>query len=283
MPELPEVETMVRGVRQVAQGDTILSLREFPCKCRRISYEPGFSEIKRGVEGVSVKKVGRLGKRCLFYLESESVLVFEPRMSGILLVSDPPNEKHLRIEIQFGSGKSVLYWDQRGLGWMRLYDGTAFQELTERLGKDALEMTLEDWRQLGQTTTRPIKVALLDQSLVAGIGNLYASEILHLALIHPETPANKLTPSQLKRLESSNLKVLRAAIDSEGSTLRDGTYRNSLNQSGDYQQWHRVYDREGAECLTCASAHIVRTVQAQRSTFHCPRCQNKSGGRRSPL
>ena len=147
----------------------------------------------------------------------------------------------------------------------------------DRVGPDALDSSAELLRtQLGESR-RAIKVALLDQRAVAGIGNLYASEILHLAKIHPEVACNDLPPAAWRRLHEAILVVLEAAILHEGSTLSDGTYRNALNQSGDYQNHHRVYDREGELCLTCQREKIVRLVQAQRSTFFCPRCQKMRG------
>ena len=121
-------------------------------------------------------------------------------------------------------------------------------------------------------------------SRVAGIGNLYASEILHLAKIHPAVPAGQLARPEVERLSTAAAEVLSLAIAYEGSTLGDGTYRNTLNQSGGYQNSHRVYDRAGEKCQTCGQGEIVRIVQSQRSTFFCPVCQTlrkRPGQRRS--
>jgi formamidopyrimidine-DNA glycosylase len=124
-------------------------------------------------------------------------------------------------------------------------------------------------------------VALLDQHVLAGVGNLYASEILHLARIHPATPCRRLQPAQWSRLHAAMGKVLRAAIRHQGSTLRDGTYRIARNRGGAYQVYHRVYQRAGEPCLQCDTGQIVRIVQAQRSTFFCPACQRR-GARPAP-
>jgi formamidopyrimidine-DNA glycosylase len=115
-------------------------------------------------------------------------------------------------------------------------------------------------------------VALLDQSLVAGIGNLYASEILHLAGIRPQTPASRVSAIRIQKLSEAVLSVLNLAIKYEGSTLSDGTYRNALNKDGGYQNSHQVYDRAGLACPRCGRS-ILRIVQAQRSTFYCAGCQ----------
>jgi formamidopyrimidine-DNA glycosylase len=119
----------------------------------------------------------------------------------------------------------------------------------------------------------PVKVALLDQSALAGVGNLYASEILHVAGIHPRLRCHRLSRRQWQRLADSMLAVLDEAIRYEGSTLADGTYRTVLNNPGGYQNRHRVYDRAGELCPSCGKRAIQRIVQAQRSTFFCPACQ----------
>jgi formamidopyrimidine-DNA glycosylase len=143
------------------------------------------------------------------------------------------------------------------------------------LGPDALELTADALRQRLHTSRRAIKVALLDQRAVAGIGNLYASEILHHAAIDPRTRCTRLTRGQWEKIHAATQEVLRTAIKYEGSTLSDGTYRNALNQSGGYQNHHRVYDRAGESCPRCKNKLVRRIVQTQRSTFYCPGCQRR--------
>lgn len=211
-------------------------------------------------------------------LSGGDTFVIEPRMTGLVLLVDPPDRAHLRVEWLLEGDRernSLWFWDSRGLGTVRLLRPSVAANVlgATRLGPDALEMTHGDWRTRCAATARPIKVALLDQKLVAGIGNLYASEILHRARIHPAQPADRLSRAQLARLAAATLHILDEAIRYEGSTLSDGTYRNALNQSGSYQNAHRVYDRAGERCGSCDRGTIVRIVQAQRSTFYCPRCQ----------
>ena len=280
MPELPEVETMVRGIRETMVGRRIRELRQCPCSCRPLTLSPSFDEMAQRCRGREVIAVRRIAKRVVIDLKGDDSFVIEPRMTGLMLLTDPPDREHLRLEWRMsaiGVSASVWFWDRRGLGVVRLCDA---EELARRLGgdslgKDALLMTELDWREVCQRTARPIKVALLDQKLVAGIGNLYASEILHESHISPLRPTNKLTKPQIARLHSATLHVLNEAIKYEGSTLGDGTYRNALNESGGYQNSHRVYDREELTCPTCQQAKIIRIVQAQRSTFYCRRCQPK--------
>jgi formamidopyrimidine-DNA glycosylase len=113
----------------------------------------------------------------------------------------------------------------------------------------------------------------LDQKAIAGIGNLYASEILHLARIHPQLQCDHLTARQWRAVHRAMIEVLTAAIHYEGSTLADGTYRNALNNPGTYQNHHRVYDRAGQVCPSCGRGQVTRIVQTQRATFFCPNCQ----------
>jgi formamidopyrimidine-DNA glycosylase len=210
-------------------------------------------------------------------LSSGDAFVVEPRMTGLILLADPPDRGHLRFEwrLEGKPPKSLWFWDRRGLGTVRLLSRAALAEALgpDHLGPDALEITNDGWRALCRKTSRPIKVALLDQKLVAGIGNLYASEILHLAGIHPGRQANRLKRQEIERMGACVLAVLTEAIRHEGSTLSDGTYRNALNQEGGYQNSHRVYDRAGQPCASCQGPGIRRIVQAQRSTFFCPVCQ----------
>lgn len=278
MPELPEVETMVRGIRPFVEGREIVGFRKCRCRCRPILLSPGNTQIVRRVTGQTVTSVFRRAKRAVLQLESGEAFVIEPRMTGLMLLRDPPDVSHLRVEWQFAEEReynSLWFWDRRGLGTVRLLSKPQLDQLlgTEILGPDALDMTVADWRERCAATSRAIKIALLDQKLTAGIGNLYASEILHLARIHPERPSDRLKLHQIERLFEATREVLRTAIKYEGSTLGDGTYRNALNQNGSYQNSHRVYQRHDELCPTCEIGRIRRIVQAQRSTFFCPRCQ----------
>jgi formamidopyrimidine-DNA glycosylase len=278
MPELPEVETMVRGIRPHLVDRRIEDVRPGPCRCRPILIQPGISRMRKLSVGQQVTAVNRRAKRVVITLANSWSFVIEPRMTGLMLVDEPPSREHLRFEWQVRQGRkreSVWFWDRRGLGTLRLLSPSEKDLLLgeDQLGPDALEMTPATWQERLHRTRRAIKVALLDQKLVAGIGNLYASEILHRAGIHPARPADQLSARMIARLQSATVEILEEAILHEGSTLGDGTYRNALNKSGGYQNKHRVYARGGETCPTCGNGTIQRTVQAQRSTFHCARCQ----------
>jgi formamidopyrimidine-DNA glycosylase len=280
MPELPEVETMVRGIRPFVEGRTVQSVVRCRCSCKPISIRPRFELLAKRLTGRRIDSVRRLGKRIVLGVSDGSAVVIEPRMTGLMLLSDPPDRLHLRIEWKFsGRAKynSVWFWDRRGLGTVRLFaPGELERTLSaEVLGPDALQMNVEAWRERCHKTSRPIKVLLLDQRTVAGIGNLYASEILHVAKIHPAKAASRLKANEILRLCEATREVLEEAIRDEGSTLSDATYRTALNGNGRYQSKHRVYDRAGETCPTCGEAPIRRFVQAQRSTFFCPVCQRR--------
>lgn len=278
MPELPEVETMVRGIRPHVEGRTIAAVAKCRCRCKPITLAPTWTKIVRRTAGQQVVEVTRIAKRAVLKLASGDALVIEPRMTGLLLLDDPPDPQHLRVRWDFrepGEYPSLWFWDRRGLGTLSLFSE---QELAERLGPpqlgiDALRITPREWQAACAKTARAIKVALLDQRFVAGIGNLYASEILHRAGIHPAQPANQLGTPQIQRLHKATRTVLRTAIRYEGSTLADGTYRNALNRNGSYQNAHRVYQRANEICPNCRETSVERIVQAQRSTFFCPACQ----------
>ena len=279
MPELPEVETMRRGLLPVVDSRIVKAALP-PCDCRPIVFTPPFPALARSIRGKQITGIGRLGKRVLIELENGSAIVIEPRMTGLVLLAEPPTVDHLRLrlELEGGDCDELLFWDRRGLGTVSLLTADELKHsLGKRLGPDALAITAEELRENFGSSRRPIKPALLDQKQVAGIGNLYAAEILFLAGVDPRTRCDRLTRKQWSRIHAAIGEVLNEAIFHEGSTLSDGTYRNALNVEGGYQNHHRVYDRAGATCSRCGEKQIVRIVQAQRSTFYCPGCQSRRG------
>lgn len=280
---------MVRELARQAEGRRIVRVERPRCRCRPILFRPGPAEFARRTRGATIERVCRRGKRVILELSTAERIVIEPRMTGLVLVADPPDREHLRLHISLDSGgrrgahgaREIWFWDRRGLGTVRLV--SAERSATEgswgRLGPDALEISEQELAERLRGTRRAIKVALLDQRLVAGIGNLYAAEILNRARIHPARGANRVTKAEVARLWSATRTVLEEAIKHEGSTLGDGTYRTALGGEGRYQNYHRVYGREGEVCRTCGVGRVIRTVQAQRSTFFCPQCQRRSCAR----
>lgn len=279
MPELPEVETMRRGVAGVI-GSRVSSIHRPRCTRRPIAIQPTFAALRRRLVDRDVVDVGRRGKRVVFEFCDRSRLVIEPRMTGIVLVADPPTPDHLRFEMRFDGGPHprILFWDRRGLGTVSWYDHDTWRDAIDaRLGVDAMDLTADALQTRLRSSGRAIKVALLDQAVVAGIGNMYAAEILFVAGVDPRTRCDRLTRPQYERIAAATTAVLGDAIRHEGSTLGDGTYRNALNDPGGYQNYHRVYDKRDQTCGRCGSGTIRRIVQCQRSTFFCPTCQRKRG------
>ena len=278
MPELPEVETMRRGIAPVV-GSRIRELRRPRSRLHPIKITPRLSDFRRRVVGKRIVSVGRVGKRVVVELDGGDRVVFEPRMTGLVLLADPPSAEHLRLVFELsGRGpRQLLFWNRRGLGVVRLLSPRQFGRECgpQKLGPDAMEISPEVLRERLGSSRRAIKVALLDQRALAGIGNLYASEILHRVRIHPERTCDGLRPAQWRKLHAAMREVLEEAILHQGSTLRDGTYRVARNRPGGFQILHRVYQRAGQQCLQCGKAEIVRMVQAQRATFFCPSCQRK--------
>jgi len=278
MPELPEVETMRRGVLEIV-GAKITKAARMPCPKRPIVISPRIDRLNKRVAGKTIKSVDRLGKRVVIRIDTDDRLIFEPRMTGLVLIADPPTQEHLRfcLELKKSPIKKLLFWDRRGLGNVTLLSAAEYEtKLTDgKLGPDALDISFEEFPGRFNQSKREIKVAMLDQKAVLGIGNLYASEILHLAGVHPQTRCDLISQKRWRLIYDYMIQVFELAIQYEGSTLSDGTYRNVLNDSGSYQNEHRVYDREGESCEKCKTSKIIRIVQSQRATFYCKKCQTK--------
>lgn len=267
---------MRRGIAGIV-GSRIVRVSRPRIRALPIQIAPPLEQLRRRVRDRQITEVGRVGKRVIVSLDSGDRLVFEPRMTGRVLLSEPPSRSHLRLvfDLVGGPQSQLLFWDVRGLGVVQLLTPEQFERLlgSHRLGPDALEISACELRERLGASRRPIKVALLDQKAVAGIGNIYASEILHRARVHPATPCSQLRAADWKRVHRQTREVLEEAILCQGSTLSDGNYGTAKNEPGTSQDRHRVYQRAGQSCMGCGRAEIVRIVQAQRSTFFCPHCQ----------
>ena len=285
MPELPEVETMARGIAGLC-GARIVAARFPQGTCRPLAIAPDPAEIAARLERHRILSVARFGKRVAIEVGGEKStphwLVIEPRMTGLLLVAEPPTPQHVRMELEVVMGKGssarprhkLLFWDQRGLGTIRLLDAKGLDRAcgTAKLGPDGLVVTGSDLAERLGGSRRGVKVALLDQKAVAGIGNIYAAEILHRAAIDPRTPCNRLSATAWEAVARAAREILASAVAHEGSSIGDELYRTADNRKGGYQKLHCVYGLAGTPCKTCGEA-IQRIVQAQRSTFFCAACQ----------
>jgi formamidopyrimidine-DNA glycosylase len=270
MPELPEVETMVNGLRESVLGQRVRRVRVF---CDRLMGQTSPAALKK-CQGGRVIGLSRKGKFLLFHLSNGSMLVFHLRMTGKLLLvpSTAALTKRDRMRLDFSDWDWALsFEDTRRFGSLDVLQGwDSGTGLLRELGPDALTIGLADFRELLAESRRPVKALLLDQRVIAGLGNIYVDESLHRAGVHPLTPAGEIGAAAAKRLHAAMRKILRQAIDCHGSSVSD--YRDSNNQPGSFQDHHLVYQRCGEPCTTCGeSIEHIRVVG--RGTHLCPFCQ----------
>jgi formamidopyrimidine-DNA glycosylase len=280
MPELPEVETVRRGLNQVTLAQPIQG-GEIRLE-RSIAY-PHPADFLAAVTGVSIQQWHRRGKYLLAELSapnsaSASWLGVHLRMTGQLLWMSEvePVQKHCRVRLSFPGGQELRFVDQRTFGqiwWVPsgTPPGQIITGLT-RLGPEPFspEFSVAYLRQCLQGRQRPIKNALLDQAMVAGIGNIYADEALFLSGIQPQTLGALLALPQIERLHGAVIKVLQDSIEARGTTFSD--FRDVSGINGNYGGIAWVYDRKGQKCRVCESL-IERTKLAGRSAHFCPTCQ----------
>ena len=271
MPELPEVETIVRGLAGVLPGRVIREVH-FP-DSKLATGCPACAEV---LPGRSLAGVQRHGKYIRFLLDDGSSLVAHLRMTGKFVFTGPlaPQNpaRHLRMVLVFTDGSLLSFMDMRRFGTIRhVSPGETPPELRD-LGPDPLqkEMTLPRFRAILGKSRTAVKVLLLDQRRISGVGNIYACESLFRAGIDPRRPADSLTPDEGARLLRELRGILREAIRHNGTTISD--FRSVDDKTGEFQYWLRVYDREGEPCRVCGE-RIERIRQAQRSTSFCPHCQ----------
>ncbi len=272
MPELPEVETVCRGLESAIKGHTIASVA-LRRKDLRTPFPRGFAAA---LEGQRITHINRRAKYILIHLANKTVLIIHLGMSGTLLIhrKEPAPKKHDHVLFALSGNLWLVFNDARRFGLMdiapesalpthRLFKGLGLEPLEKAFTGPALHAMLKGKKA-------PIKTAIMDQRLVVGVGNIYASESLFMTGVNPRRAAGKLTPNECEALSGSIKKVLKSAIASGGSTLRD--YVRSTGDSGYFQHEFKVYGREDAPCLTCGNP-VQRIVQQGRSTFFCPQCQ----------
>ena len=270
MPELPEVETTRRGIAPHVVGKRIVRLTVYDPRLRW----PVPADLPSNVEGRRIDAIERRSKYLLFRL-GEDTLVFHFGMTGSLRFyrTAPPRRPHDHVDLFLEDGSRLRYHDPRRFGAMLLVEGPVTgHPLLARLGPEPFEPAF-DARYLWATLrprTAAIKLALMDNAVVVGVGNIYASEALFRAGIRPATPARKVSRPRLARLVDAVREVLGAAIESGGSTLRD--YVDAGGRPGRAQHGHFVYGREGKPCRVCGAPIRMRRLGA-RASYYCPACQ----------
>lgn len=286
MPELPEVETVVRQLEPEVEGRRF----ELEVLDERWSRPVPPEQLGEAVSGATIEHLGRRGKYILMGLDGGRTLVMHLRMTGNLILRegeemlDPSEgrrlyesersteERHLRARFVLDDGRELWFTDPRRFGEAFLIDDERLAERFANLGVEPFspEFTPQALGEMAAGRTAPLKSFLLDQSKVAGVGNIYADEALFRARLHPLSPAGSMKPEHLDSLRDAVVAALEAGIDAGGSSIDD--YRDARGEKGTMQDEFLVHTREGQECRRCGGT-IVRIVVGGRSTYFCPGCQ----------
>ena len=289
MPELPEVETTVRDLKRKVLGRTFLNVW---CDAKKLIKRPRtFEEFKKEILGRKIISIKRKGKNILIYLDKKKALLIHQKLTGHLLVGkwqkrgnswipqikgplEDPINRFIHLIFFLDNDLMLALSDLRKFAKVELWDEkelTQSKEIRE-IGIDPFspEFTFQEFKKRIKNTKRKIKQVLMDQSLIAGIGNIYSDEILFEAKIHPEKKAHVLKEEELKRIYQSIKKVLKKAIELGGESISD--YRRPDGSKGGFDPLRKVYRREGKPCVRCRTP-IKRIKIAQRSSYFCPKCQ----------
>jgi formamidopyrimidine-DNA glycosylase len=279
VPELPEVETVRRGLDVHLVGRTI---EHVEVGRERTVRRTSRQALIDGLTGTTVLDTRRRGKYLLVGLDSGDDVMIHLRMSGRVLVaplgSPRPPHTHVAARLSGTPPMELRFVDPRTFGEVVVFDPTNVAvEMPDlaRLGVDPITDGLDRaaLRRIVLGRRRQLKALLLDQHVIAGIGNIYCDEILHAARLRPDRISATLTGHEVTRLHLEIHRVLHEAIDAGGSTLADTQYVDIEGNGGQFQLAHRVYDRAGQRCITCTRGEIRRVIAAGRSTCFCPRCQ----------
>jgi formamidopyrimidine-DNA glycosylase len=281
MPELPEVETVARGLQKTILGRKIMSV-----SLGKTDFIDDPAALEQNLPGRRIESVERYGKFMMLRLslpqahsvdppaglDNSASLLVHLGMTGNLAskAADEPHEKHTHVVMPLDDGRELRYTDPRRFGRMAYLTGEAIPEELQRFGADPLLVTAGEFVKRLTARRSRIKSLLLDQSVLRGVGNIYADESLWRAKIHPATVAARVSHEKLKTLRKVLQEILRKAIVLRGSTIAD--FQDGEGEPGEYQKHHRAYGREGHPCFCCATS-IRRTIVAGRSSYYCPKCQ----------
>jgi formamidopyrimidine-DNA glycosylase len=270
MPELPEVETIRRDLEKFIVGRKVLGIETNSPK----QVQPSLAVVKKAIVGATIKKVQRRAKILQIFFSNGAIIMVHLKLTGRLLFrkkGDKPDDWQ-HITISLSGDKELRFADSRKFGWFRLLkDEKELQKILKDFGPEPfLDLTLPIFQKILGSTRRPVKIVLMDQKTIAGVGNIYANEALFLAKIDPRRPANKITKQEGENLYQSLEKVLKLGLRYRGAS--DNDYLDALGNKGSYQEHFLVYGRQGQKCPTC-SGLIKRIVVGGRSAFYCPTCQ----------
>jgi formamidopyrimidine-DNA glycosylase len=262
LPELPEVETVVRSIRGHLVGQMILDA----CLSSNRVTRGDHSATRNALMGRTITALERQGKQIWIQLD-RGFLYVHLGMTGKLLWNGDPG-KYTRACLSLVAGR-LLFDDIRTFGRFEFFPGR--EKALKTVGPDALTVSFDDFFARLRARRGRVKAVLLNQSFLAGVGNIYADEALFAARIHPRTLSYRLSEKRAIRLHAAMIEILGAAINLKGSSISD--YVDGLGEKGAFQQLHKVYGRTGEPCPQCRAAAIRRIVVGQRGTHYCPRCQ----------
>ncbi|MGI8426860.1 MAG: bifunctional DNA-formamidopyrimidine glycosylase/DNA-(apurinic or apyrimidinic site) lyase [Actinomycetota bacterium] len=280
MPELPEVEVIRRDLEKEIVGRRIkkAEVRTTKNAMRVIRRHSRRKDFEQALAGVKIKRVGRRGKYLLLFLDSNAILIVHLGMAGQLIQckARQPLANHTHIVLHFTVGGQLRYVDPRTFGEMFVSPVAEFDQVKElgKLGIDPLEQPLS-WQMFSQTLANrkaKMKGLLMDQEFICGIGNIYSDEILFHSGIRHDRVSDTLSSSEVRRLYRAIHEILQDAIRYRGTSADDEQYRDIHGELGEYQQFLKVYQRQGQPCRRCRTP-IERAKWSSRSTFFCPQCQ----------
>ena len=284
MPELPEIETIKLQLQKVLIGQTIVDIKQLHKKSLH-----GDREL---VNDKKITGIKRFGKMLILDLEGKLDIAIHFKMSGQLILTKGKQEQrivgghptedwvgklpsnHTRGTFRFKSGDTMYFNDQRLFGWVKIMTQDELKNLPflKNLGPEIWNISAAEFFKLLQKKKKPVKVAIMDQEMISGVGNIYANDALWEAKIHPQTRTQSLTIGKAKLLQNALVKVLKEGIKYGGATAADAKYIDLHGLGGTYQEHFRVYDRKGQGCLRC-KAKIKKITLGGRGTYFCPACQ----------
>jgi len=274
VPELPEVETIVRDLAPRLEGSQVVQVQ---LRKTHVLRQVTKSRLIKTLTGNTIEQVSRRAKHAVFRLSSGHRMIVQPRMTGSFLVHEKPltraERKYSVLLCTLSDGRVLVYRDVRRLGTIWLLDEEGWIAYTGRIGPEPLDETFTPFvfadRLKGTRTA--VKKAIMDQRRVAGVGNIYANEVLFDARLNPAKPTNKLSLEEFARLHAAIVDVLQRALASSGTTLRD--YRTGTGEPGRFQFELRVYGRKGEKCVRCGKRLTATHKIDLRATTFCPYCQ----------
>ncbi len=269
MPELPEVETIRRTLSPLICGRVIKELEIRLAKILR----PGPEVFQKSLPGQKIKALSRRGKILIVYL-TQNVLLFHFRMTGNLVCLSPqaPEPRYTHLLFYLDQDLRLAYTDLRQFGWIELSkeEDLSHHRILSKLGPEPFELSEKDFFSLLQARNRGLKAFLLDQEMIAGLGNIYTDEALFRAGLHPKRKTSSLSFEEAGRLLSVIKEVLEEAIRERGSSVRN--YVDGRGQRGNFQRQHLVYRKKGEPCPRCGEKIVYQKI-AGRGTYFCPNCQ----------